>query len=193
MDAFLKPDATAAERAALSEMDYQRLLALGGQPLTLRGINIQRPWSQLILAGKKTIEARKYALKNYQDEDLWIIETKGNTRAAADVCGAMGLASPKNVRRLRRQVPYRCRIVGVVRFSSCFRYTDLAQWRADEDRHRISTGSLFDWQGSGMYGWHIAAARALAEPQQGPAEKGLIGCKAITRVALWSQLASEGG
>ena len=33
--------------------------------------------------------------------------------------------------------PFTSSIIGVVRFGSSFRHSDLAQWRADEPRHRI--------------------------------------------------------
>lgn len=85
-----------------------------------------------------------------------------------------------------------------MRFGSSFEYKDLRQWRRDEARHCIPAGSPFDWQGptedprSQMHGWRIASARALAVPQEGPREKGMIGCKAITRVALWDDSSSPG-
>ena len=47
----------------------------GPRRLCLRGINIQEQWAQRIYAGLKTIEARKYPLKRYKDELLWLIET----------------------------------------------------------------------------------------------------------------------
>jgi len=184
-----------ATEAALPLEDYRRLLALGGQPMCLRGINIQRPWAHLILQGAKTIEARRYALKGYLGENLWVIETKGGSeRTRALWSGAsrgVGLGGRRRQGRGGAATsPFVSRIVGVVRFDSSFRYTDLAQWRADEARHRIPEGSPFDWEGptespkSEMHGWRVASAWALAEPQAGPAEKGMIGCRAVTRMAL---------
>ena len=70
----------AAAEAAVTLEEYRRLLALGGISKHLRGINIQRPWARLILDGLKTVEARKYELKGYRNEDLWIIETPGKRR-----------------------------------------------------------------------------------------------------------------
>ena len=47
----------------------------------LRGINIQWPFSQLILQGAKTIETRTYALGHLniaqEGEELWLTETRG--------------------------------------------------------------------------------------------------------------------
>ena len=67
----------AAAEAAVTLEEYRRLLAMGGISKHLRGINIQRPWAQMILDGQKTVEARKYDLMGYRNEDLWIIETPG--------------------------------------------------------------------------------------------------------------------
>ena len=57
----------------------------------------------------------------------------------------------------------------------------------DQKSHHIPEGSYFDWQPDKtplMYGWKVAFAQALVEPQLGPHTKGMIGCKAITRVAV---------
>jgi len=85
----------------------------------------------------------------------------------------------------------------VVRFGGSFQYESVAQWRGDEVKHRIPNSSPFDWEGptedpkSQMHGWKIVFARALAEPQPGPLEKGMIGCKAVKRLAVWA-LAAKG-
>ena len=79
-------------------------------PVSLRGINIQQRWAQLLLAGQKTIEARKYPLvaSGYSNEDLWIVQTTGKGEDAS--------------------------IVGVVRFHGCREYLGRASWRADAAR-----------------------------------------------------------
>ena len=100
----------AAAAVGFTLEEYHRLLALGGISKHLRGINIQWPWARLILDGLKTVEARKYDLMGYLNEDLWIIETPG--RGQRD----KGKLGP--------------RIVGIVGFDGSFQYTDLACWRA---------------------------------------------------------------
>ena len=48
------------------------------------GINIRWPFSQLILAGAKTVEVREYMLGHrniaHADQELWLIETPGGPR-----------------------------------------------------------------------------------------------------------------
>merc|ERR1712176_288960 len=84
------PEEAAAAKAAVTLEEYRRLLALGGKPRHLRGINIQRPWARLILDGLKTIEARRYELMTYLNEDLWIIETQGRGRKTRSYIGPDG-------------------------------------------------------------------------------------------------------
>ena len=38
----------------------------------LRCLNVQRPWARLLVTGAKTVEVRKYQLKNYQHEDFHV-------------------------------------------------------------------------------------------------------------------------
>ena len=139
----------------------------------------------MILDGLKTVEARTYKLTGYLNEDLWIIETPGKGRRGESYIGVNGKLtkhghSPTSV----------ARIIGIVRFGSSFQYTDLAHWHNDEESHRIPEGSFFDWQGPKskktpkMYGWKVTSAQALVVPQQRPDKKGMIGCKAIKRVAV---------
>ena len=45
------------------EPGHQHFAQLGGEEETHRGINIQRPWAELILRGIKGIEARVYLLR----------------------------------------------------------------------------------------------------------------------------------
>ena len=138
--------------------------AFRGEVRCLHGINIQRPWARMILSGVKTIEARRYRLCKYIDEDLWVIETPGTKR---------------------RSATFQSKIIGVVRFGSDFRYQDLSQWRSDESQHCIERCSRFDWKGpeldSAMYGWRVVSASLLAEPQSLLAVKGVIGCEAGSR------------
>ena len=62
-------------------------------------------------------------------------------------------------------------------------YASLAQWRADEPRHKIAAGSPFDWDGqSPMYGWEVARVYRFTEPVPGPETKGVISCKPTPRL-----------
>ena len=153
----------AAAEAAVTLEVYRRLLALGGISKHLRGISMQQPWARMILDGQKTVEARKYELTTYLNEELWIIETLGNART------------------------FVARIIGIVRFGSSFQYTELVTGATT----RRAIASLKETFSIGMgqklpkmYGWKVTSAQILVVPQQRPDKKGMIGCKAIRRVAV---------
>ena len=86
--------------------------------LCLRGLNIQWPFSQLILMGAKSEEVREYDLghgKNCEArEEIWLVETPGRSaRSTANaICDDLELA-PR---------PHAAQIVGTVSFDSAHMY-----------------------------------------------------------------------
>ena len=129
--------------------------------LCMRGLNIQWPFSQLILMGAKTEEVRGYDL-NYRgiaktDEEVWIVETKGPSAKASANAIVSGLQiAPR---------PSSAQVVGTVRFAGAHPYGSKRAFDDARDRHCIAVGSKFDWDGSGaLYGWRVGNVRALAEP-----------------------------
>ena len=142
-----KSKATAAGPPSWTRGDVQ----LRPTRATLRGLNVQRPWAPMLLDGSKVIETRTYDIdkqKCFANEWFWVVETPGK----------------------KRQRGQRAHITGCIKFSSkSVRYTSLAQWRADEDKHRIPAGSEYDWNGRGaMYGWRVERAYALRSAQSPP-------------------------
>lgn len=155
-----KSKATAAGPPSWTRGDVQ----LRPTRATLRGLNVQRPWAPMLLDGSKVIETRTYDIdkqKCFANEWFWVVETPGK----------------------KRQRGQRAHITGCIKFSSeSVRYTSLAQWRADEDKHRIPAGSEYDWNGRGaMYGWRVERAYALRSPLPRPDPKGVINSKPVTR------------
>ena len=130
--------------------------------LCLRGLNIQWPFSQLILQGLKTIEARGYPLGHRNiasaDAEVWIVETPGPASRAEKNALVDGIAiAPR---------PTAAQIVGTVKFDDDKRFADRAAFRADAANHRIRSDGRHDWHGVGdMYGWHITGVRTLTQPQ----------------------------
>jgi len=99
----------------------------------LPGINIQFPISRLILSGDKTIETRTYPIpKKYIGKDLALVETPG----------------PKG--------QFKARIIGVVRFSRCFKYESETAFYKDSKRHRVTPRSPWKWRNDRpKWGWQI--------------------------------------
>ena len=129
--------------------------------LCLRGLNIQWPFSQLILLGVKTEEVREYALGHRSicpsGEEVWIVETRGHHVNAKTNAMCDGL--PLGPRPLRTQ------IVGTVRFDDATSYPSTEAFRVASEQHRIALGSKFDWDGKGSrFGWKVDRVRALVGP-----------------------------
>lgn len=126
--------------------------------VTVSGINIQWPWSQLLLSGKKSVETRTYPLpKAYQGKWLALIETPG----------------PKG-----RQMAgiEKARILGLIAFSDSFQYRDRDHWMSDFDRHLVSSDDpSFSYQQENMkWGWALVGCMRFEVPQQAPRRKGII-------------------
>ena len=128
----------------------------------LRVLNLQRPWARLLLTGSKLVEVRRYPLRSYLNEDLYVLETKG-PGAAKD---------------------FHSRIIGIIRFGEDFEYKDVATFEADEARHCIPRDSAFAWAGpsSGKrYGWVADKVELLTHTLPPPKVKGMIGAKKTSR------------
>ena len=112
-----------------------------GATLSLPGVKMRWPSSQLILEGVKTVEARPYALGNKNiaqpGVEMWLVETPAKGYAFFDcwlfVDGAW--VSP---------MPKKAQIVGTVTFSGSDEYGSLCAFRADRRNHRLAKGGQYD-------------------------------------------------
>ena len=129
-------------------------------PLTLRGLNVQWPFSQLLARGLKTIEVRSYpvakcTVKFAAGEEVWLVETVGQTNHGATPLDTVDLDSR----------PSSARIVAAVTFAESCEYTILADFHADRARHCIVEGGAKDWSDSKpRFGWRVAHVRRLLQP-----------------------------
>ena len=112
-----------------------------GATLSLPGLNINWPFSQLILAGVKTVEARSYAL-GYKsiaqpDVEMWLVETPAQADGISKgwVLAGDAAVAPR---------PEQAQIVGTVTFSRSDEYKCLAVFHADRENHRIAKGGHYD-------------------------------------------------
>ncbi len=101
----------------------------------LFGLEMQAPWADLVLQGKKEIETRSYPLPpSLLYKHVAIIESESSS------CNVSGLSDC--VTLIEGGSP---RIVGTVVFSECFEYKSGRQWDADYERHLVEKGSSFGW------------------------------------------------
>lgn len=124
----------------------------------LPGINIQYPWSQLLLSGKKTIETRLYPIpKKYTNVPLALIETPG------------------------KGGDFPARVVGIIRFERCYRYESERAFRSDESRHLLKKGADFDWKtGREKWAWHVVEVEPLSTAIPAPKHRGIIWTSSVT-------------
>ena len=144
-----------------------------GTCCTLPGLNINWPFSQLILAGVKTAEARSYDLGHHNiahpHVEMWLVETPGDPQALAK-----GMALDGDARIAPR--PQHAQIVGTLTFSRADRYESLESFRSERECHRIGQGGKYDWHGEGdMYAWRVSGTRRLVQPVPQPGRKGVTG------------------
>lgn len=121
------------------------------------GINIQWPWSDLLLSGKKSVETRTYKMPDkYIGKDLALIETPG----------------PNGLEKAGIE---KARIVGVIRFSNSFKYKSKAEWMRDKDRHLVGPNDpLFGWNSDKeKWGWVVESVRRIHQAPA-PKKRGII-------------------
>lgn len=119
----------------------------------MTGINIQSPWSQLLIDGNKCVETRSYPLPvKYEGEELVLIETPGKSG------------------------DFKARIIGTVTFSHSFKYPDKNAWIDDYARHLVDKDNEnFGWKDDkDKYGWVISDVTKFEEFQEAPENKGII-------------------
>lgn len=123
------------------------------------GLNIQWPWSQLLLSGKKTIETRTYPLpKKYENVELAIIETPGpDGKKKAGILKA--------------------RIIGTIVFENSFQYLCEKDWQKDKDKHLVKLDDKdFSWQkkDSNIWGWNVKSVTSFKRLIPAPIKRGIV-------------------
>ena len=102
----------------------------------LPGINIQQPWSQLLLDGEKKVETRTYPLpERYCNRPMWLVETPGPDRTK------------------------RAMVVGVIVFAGSKEYLSRRFFRDDFDQHLVPEDHpLFGYRAERRkFGWMVSA------------------------------------
>lgn len=119
----------------------------------MTGLNIQTPWSSLLIDGLKSVETRTYALpKKYQRVELALIETPG------------------------KSAKFKSRIIGTITFNHSFQYPDEQSWKDDYQRHRVEEGDgNYRWnENKPKYGWVVRNFKKFDKPIDPPKRRGII-------------------
>lgn len=119
----------------------------------MTGLNVQIPWSSVLINGDKSVETRSYTLpKKYEGIELALIETPG------------------------KYGKFKSRIIGTITFSHCFRYPNKQSWINDYNRHLVATNDKFYlWSDNKpKYGWVVSNIIKWDEPIIVSKRKGIV-------------------
>jgi hypothetical protein len=119
----------------------------------MTGLNIQAPWSNLLINGLKTVETRMYALpKKYEGVELAVVETPG------------------------KSAKFKSRIIGTITFSHSFQYPDKESWKGDYQRHKVEEDDKdYGWnENKNKYGWVVSDIKKFEKFIPAPMKKGIV-------------------
>src|SRR6185437_495894 len=117
------------------------------------GLNVQSPWAELIVSGRKTIETRHYPLPTkYLHVELAVIQTPGS-------------ANPGK----------KAQIVGTVVFSRCITYGSKQEWKADYRRHLVpENDKAFGYNSNKpKWGWVVKRVTTFPATVAPPKRRGI--------------------
>ena len=119
----------------------------------MTGINIQTPWSALLINEVKSVETRSYPLpEKYVGEEIALIETPG------------------------RYGRFKARIIGTITFSHSFKYPDQRAWGDDYNRHCVAVDDpIYNWKDDKpKYGWVVSKVTKFDKPLDIRKRRGII-------------------
>jgi hypothetical protein len=127
--------------------------------LTLPGINMQAPWAEAIVSGRKVVETRFYPMPSkWIGRPLAIIETPGKARA------------------------FTRRIAGLVNFEPSWCYTNKAAFVRDQAKHLVDPDDpRFGWRGEGKpkWAWPVRWVEAYRQPLPASFRAGIRYARAV--------------
>ena len=122
------------------------------------GINIQWPWSRLLLSGKKTVETRSYPIPaKYIGQELAIIETPGPLgRKNGEIKTA--------------------RIIGTVTFGASYQYKNLSHWKREAHLHGVSPDDRqYRFKSnSPKWAWPVLTIKQTSQALPPPKPRGIV-------------------
>ena len=125
------------------------------------GLNVQWPWSQLLISKVKTVETRSYPLpERFRNIEIALIETPGH----------LGRLKRNNIST---------KIVGTITFSGSYQYSNLAEWKNDFERHRVPDDNP-DFKfvtGIPKWAWVVSGVKKFDSPKEPPVSKGYVFAK----------------
>ncbi len=151
----------------------------------LFGLELQQPFSGMVMSGMKTIETRSYPLpSSLLYKHICLIESKPGKDGVSDLKDfAYNRTGNEEDGKEGETHP---RILGTIVFSECFEYESEEQWKQDCDAHCVSVETYYDWPRSRNLEYMIKEERKERERQHreevvGELIKQLVECSLMKR------------
>lgn len=124
-------------------------------------LEVQAPFSRLILSGKKSIETRSYQLP----EDL----LHSSILLCESLPGIDGVSAlSDNVLESQTGLS----LIGEIIISHSKEYVSQREWSEDREDHQVPSDSVYEWaptESGRRYGWYISSVTAYEQPLSVPA------------------------
>ncbi|KAL7527552.1 hypothetical protein ACHAWF_002224 [Thalassiosira exigua] len=144
------------------------------------GLELQAPFAERVLSGRKAIETRTYALPpalvsrredgGTRRVEIDVLESARGRDGASSVPDRASLAAPGE----GDETPSRIRRRGWCTFVDSFRYESRERFEADADKHLVDPSSGYGWRPDRpMFGW-VVGERGVCEPDGGGGDEGVV-------------------
>jgi hypothetical protein len=119
-------------------------------------LEMQSPWANLLLEGKKTIETRAYSLPNaLLGKKIWILQSHNGQAGVSSIPNHVDVSKESDDGGASN---HGVRIVGWCKFASVKSYTDQQEFASDESEHLVTADSGYSWVAGKtqvLFGWLV--------------------------------------
>ncbi len=128
---------------------------------SIPGLNIQWPWSELLISGKKTVETRSYPIpEKYIGQELAVIETPG----------------PKGKKLAGIE---KARIIGTITFKESYQYKSKSHWLKEKGKHLVNSDDpLYNYKSDKQkWAWVVDSYKPISPYLPAPTPRGIVFAK----------------
>jgi hypothetical protein len=124
------------------------------------GLELQSPWAELLLQGKKAIETRSYELPSALiGKRIDILRSVAGTARVSSLGNSIAVGSNLTLPPVQR--------LGWCTFERVIHYTDKSSFEADESSHLVTEKSGYAWKDGEtkvVYGWRVGEYGIYKDP-----------------------------
>ena len=142
------------------------------------GLEMQQPYSALVLCGQKSIESRAYPLPEALiDAKIEILQSEKGQDGVSSVPDRVTLHKSSEISSSTQSPLQR---IGWVTFIKCIQYTSRERFEADQEKHLVDPNSGYGWNDERpMYGWVVGS---FQKQEADDADGGSVDTVAVRRM-----------